>query len=134
MNTKEISKKENHTSSPLSVLKREAIIVIALFMAFVIIFKIVFMREELFSIVKVVFGLFWLYLLPGFITMYIWFDKFDIIERLIAGVVLGIALVNLISYYLTLINFDIKLQSIVIPIIIEIIVLLFLFFRKHHSK
>ncbi len=88
-----------------------------LFLALLVIFKIVFYKENTLILIRTIVALFWLFILPGFTLMYIWKEKFDFLERLISGFVLGIALVGLTSYYLTLSKLNIGWQYILVPLI-----------------
>jgi len=64
--------------------------------------------------------------------MYIWKERFDFLERLIAGSVLGIALVGLSSYYLTLFKLNIRWQYILVPLILLIVSIWYLL--KSHKQ
>ena len=103
-----------------------------LFLALLAIFKIVFYKENIFILIRTVLALFWLFILPGFALMYIWKERFDFLERLIAGSVLGIALVGLSSYYLTLFKLNIRWQYILVPLILLIVSIWYLL--KSHKQ
>lgn len=99
------------------VLKRESLYLIYLFVALCLIFKIVFYQEKVLVLFRAVLGFFWLFILPGFAVMYYWTDKFDFLERLIFGAVLGVAIIGISSYYLTLFKINLHWQYLIIPVI-----------------
>lgn len=102
---KELSKK----------LKKESIYILSLFVLVIIIFKVVFHKEQLSTVIKVISGFFWLFVLPGFSLIYYWQDKLDFIERLIIGIAGGLALVGIISYHLGLLGLHTKYHALIIP-------------------
>lgn len=105
-------------------LKKEFGIIGVLFIVFLIVFKILFYKESFFVVVKTVFGLFWLFALPGFALMYYWHDKLDFLERLVIGVVFGAALVGSLSYYLGLLGLHAKYHGIILPLALLIVALI----------
>ena len=102
----------------IKLIKTESKYLIYLLVALLILFKIVFYKESITILIRTVIALFWLFVLPGFALMYLWKDKFDFLERLISGSVLGIALIGLASYYFTLFNVDIRWQYILTPLLL----------------
>ena len=105
----------------IKLIKTESKYLIYLLVALLILFKVVFYKESITILARTVIALFWLFILPGFSLMYIWQDKFDFLERLISGTVLGIALIGLASYYFTLFNVDIRLQYLLTPVLLLVI-------------
>lgn len=99
------------------ILKKEGRYLFYLFVALCLIFKIVFYQENILVLLRTVLGIFWLFVIPGLAIMYYWADKFDFLERLIFGTVLGIAIVGLSSYYLTLFKLNLHWQYLIIPIV-----------------
>ena len=110
----------NLPKEKLNKIKKELIYLLIVFIVAIIIFKVVFYNEGLFNVLKTVASLFWLFLLPGYSLMFYWEEKLDFLERFIIGIVLGIALVGIFSYHLGLIGLNIKLHTIVLPLIIII--------------
>jgi len=102
----------------LSKLKNEWIYILALFVLGLIIFKVVFYKEQFTVILKVVAGLFWLFVLPGFSLMYYWHNKLDFLERFLIGVAASLALIGTTSYYAGLIGLHTKYHAILLPIIL----------------
>ncbi len=96
-------------------IKDELIRVGILFLIATIILKIIFYKQDLFTIIKTSLSLFWLFVLPGFILMYYWREKFDFITRLIIGTTLGMAVIGVIGYNLGILGINLTIQSIIIP-------------------
>ncbi len=92
-----------------------------LFLITLVIFKILFFKENLVVIFRTVFALFWLFILPGFALMYYWHKKLTFLERLIIGSCLSIAIIGVIGYNLGLLGLHIKYHGIVLPIICFVI-------------
>ena len=88
------------------------------FLVGLILFKIVFFKENLVVIFRNVLSLFWLFVLPGYVLMLYWKEKLDFVERLIIGVALGAAIVGILSYYIGLIGLNIKYHVIILPLIL----------------
>jgi len=88
------------------------------FILVIMVLKIVFYNTNILTLGRMSIGIFWLFVLPGFSIMELWRNSFDFIERIIAGTVLGIAIVGLLSYNATLINISIHIQYIILPIIV----------------
>jgi len=97
----------------------------------IIILKILFYKENLWVILKLVLSFLWLIILPGFSLMYYWGEKLNFIERLLIGIVLGTVLFAGISYYLGLLAIHIKYHIIGIPIILLILAW---FINKNYFK
>ena len=126
-------KMENAKTGLLPLLKKEAKIMLSLLLASMIIFKIVFYNESLLVIGRTVLGFFWLFVLPGYAMMLFWQEKLDFLERLVLGTTAAVALISLASYYLTLGGLlDIHLQWIVLPMLIELVCGVVLWYK--HKK
>ena len=82
----------------------------------IIIFQLLFFRENVITTARTVLSLYWLFILPGFAVMYYWHDKLDFLERLVIGSVLGIAVIGIASYYIGLAGLHVKYHF-VIPLI-----------------
>jgi hypothetical protein len=106
----------------IALFKKEGTYLLGLLVVVIVIFKIVFYKEELLTLSWAVLSFFFTFTIPGFILCYLWEDKLDFIERFIVGNMLGLILVGILSYNLsvyTLIN--IKYLSIAVPLIVAII-------------
>ena len=82
----------------------------------IIIFQLLFFRENVITTARTVLSLYWLFILPGFAVMYYWHDKLDFLERLVIGSVLGIAVMGIASYYIGLAGLHVK-YHLVLPLI-----------------
>ena len=111
-------------------LKKEFSVVGVLFIVFLIVFKILFYKESLIIVIKTVFALFWIFVLPGFALMYYWHDKLNFLERLIIGITLSAALIGLLSYYLGLFGLNIKYHGFLLPILFLIIAFVIIVKKK----
>ena len=99
-------------------LKSEFIQVFAVFATLFVILKIVFINENLFTLLRFAASLFWLFVIPGFCIMLIWREKLDFIERLIMGTVLGLAVFGLVGYNLSAAGFGMNYQVFLLPVLI----------------
>ncbi len=113
----------NASRDLVSLLRREAKIMLMLLAASLVVFKIVFYNESLLVVGRTVLGFFWLFVLPGYAMMLFWRERLDFLERFVLGTTVAVALIGLTSYYLTLGGLiGIHWQWIVLPIVIEVIV------------
>lgn len=115
-------------------LKKEGLYILILFAVFLIIFKLLFFKENFWVITKTVFSLFWLFIIPGFALIYYWHDSLDFIERLIIGSALGFAVIGVIGYNLGLIGINMGYQLWIIPIASIIIGILILLKKRQKGK
>lgn len=97
-------------------LKNEVITLLIVLIAGAILLKVIFFSESIEVIGKLSISLFWLYLLPGFMLMYI-FPHFSFLERLIIGMVAGMAYFGVIGYNLGLLGIPLNVQIWILPII-----------------
>ena len=103
-------KKEN-----LSKLKKEISYIGILFILFIVIFKIIFFKENLMVVFRMIMSIFWLFALPGYALMFYWNNKLGFTERLIIGIVLSAAVIGISSYYLGLIGINIEYHPVILP-------------------
>jgi len=88
-----------------------------LFVLLVMIFKVAFFNENIIVLVRVVFALYWLFILPGFLIMSYW--KLSFLERLVVGMTLSAAFLGVFGYYLGILGFHSSYQWLLsIPLII----------------
>ncbi|MBI2142485.1 hypothetical protein HYU15_03290, partial [Candidatus Woesearchaeota archaeon] len=83
-------------------IKKEALYLLLAFAIITAIFQLIFIKESIITAGRTVAAFFWLFILPGFALMYHWHDKLDFLERLIIGTVLGLAVVGVVGYNLSL--------------------------------
>ena len=127
-----LAKKMNKET--INKMKNEALWILILLVLSVIAFKIVFYKESLLIVIRVVMSIFWLFVLPGFIVMYYWHEKLEFAERLIIGVPLSTVLVAIPSYYLGLLGLNIKYQGIILPFIVIVVGLMIIKKRKFNPE
>ena len=99
-----------------SELKKELIYILILLIIEIALLKIIFYKESFSILLKLALSLFWLFTLPGFMIMYLFVEKFDFIERVIAGTALGMALLGVLGYNLGVLGLLIKYQNWILPI------------------
>ena len=100
------------------IIKKESVYMGILFLVLLIIFKIVYFKEDLAIILRSVASLFWLFMIPGYSIMLYWREKLDFLERVIVGIGLSAAIIGIFSYYFGLIGLDIKYHGIFMPLMI----------------
>lgn len=98
-------------------LKKEFLYMGILLVLLIILLKIIFNNESFYVILKLSLSLFWLFIFPGFMMMYLFIDKLNLIERIIAGFVLGMAFFGVVGYNLGVLGLPIKYQNWILPIV-----------------
>jgi hypothetical protein len=96
-------------------LKKELLIIGMVFAASLTAFKIIFFRESFFVVLRAVFAVFWLLILPGFFIMLYWHEELKFFERLIIGIAAGTSIIGLASYYFGLMGLNIRYHTILLP-------------------
>lgn len=96
------------------LLKKELVYLLLAFAIITAIFQTIFIKENIITAGRTAAALFWLFVLPGFAPMYYWHEKLDFLERLIIGTVLGLAVVGVIGYNLSLF-LNMKYHTILLP-------------------
>ena len=104
----------------IEVLKEAIPKILILYVSLLIILKIVFFKEEVVNILLIGSSIFYLFFLPGSISLLYLHKRFSFLERFVLGTILTIALTGIISYYLSLIlDFHLEYHGYVItPVII----------------
>jgi len=111
-------------------IKKEVGYLVLIFVAFVIMFKILFYQENFMLVIRVVGSIFWISIITGFPIMYYWHQRLDFLERITIGGVLGMGLSGVISYYLSFLGVSIKILAFLVPVIIGTIGGLIVFFKN----
>jgi len=88
------------------------------FIAIAIVFQIVFFRESVLVNLRVVGAFFWSFVLPGYAVMLYWKDELDFLQRIIIGAAVGIAVVGILSYYVSLLGLHVMYHTILLPALI----------------
>jgi uncharacterized membrane protein len=86
-----------------------------IFLVTLVIFKIIFHKENISIVLRTVFGLYYTLILPGFMLMYYWFEKLDFLERLIIGFPVSAAIIGIFSYYLGIVGIHTKFHIFILP-------------------
>ena len=98
--------------------KKEFQYVGILFFIMLIIFKIIYYKDDLIVSLRFVGSLFWLFVLPGFCLMLYWREKLDFTERIVIGIAVSAAIIGIFSYYIGLLGLNIKYHGIILPIVL----------------
>lgn len=102
-------------------LKKELQYIGLLFLIALVIFKIVFFKENLIVLLRAVASLFWLFVLPGYAIMLYWKERLEFLERIAVGAAVSAAIIGIFSYYIGLLGLNIKYHGILLPLIIILI-------------
>ena len=124
--------KDNKIDKIIGIAKKEARILLFVFILNLIIFKICFYKEILFIIIKLIFSIWWLFIIPGYFIMFNYKEDISFLERFFFGIVLGMIVYAIFSYPLGLLGVHIKYHVFIIPLT-EIIFSALVFFYKKHS-
>ena len=103
------------------LIKKEIIYIGILFLIVLIIFRIVYFKDNFITSFRVVLSLFWLFALPGYSIMFYWREKLDFTERIIIGIALSAAIIGIFSYYFGLMGLNMKYHGILLPLILILI-------------
>ena len=101
----------------LSKLKKELGYIGILLILFILVFKIIFFKENLMVVFRTVLSIFWMFILPGYFILFYWKEKLNFTERLIIGIALSAAVIGILSYYLGIIGINIRYHTIILPLI-----------------
>ena len=106
-------------------IKKELKYIGLLFLVFLVIFRVVFFKENLVVLFRIVLSLFWLFVVPGYFIMLYWREKIDFTERFIIGIVLAAGIIGIISYYLGLAGLNLKYHAVILPSVLILAGLIF---------
>ncbi len=95
-------------------IKKELLYLLIVFGVFVIIMKIGFYKENLFSVIKSSLGIFWIFF-SGFFVMYNWHDKLEFLERILISAPFSLAVIGISSYYAGIFGIHIKYHNVILP-------------------
>lgn len=99
------------------VLRMELRYVLLSFALFFLLLKIVFYKEDLLVLLKLSSSIFFIFFLPYFYIMYLWFKELNLVERMVFGIIIGLVINGVFSYYLGLIGLSLSYNYIVIGLI-----------------
>lgn len=98
--------------------KKELMLIGLSFLLLLVIFKLVFFKENLLVLFRNVLSLFWLFVLPGYFVMLYWKEKLNFLERFVIGIALAAGIIGIFSYYLGLIGLNIRYHVALLPLAI----------------
>lgn len=102
-------------------LKKELAIIVCMFIAALLTFKLIFLSEDFFIVLRTVMAIFWLFVLPGFAVMFYWNKELKFYERLVIGIGIGTVLLGLMGYYTGLLGLHAMYHALVLPIAVLIV-------------
>ena len=105
----------------LKKIKDEGISLGITFLVVLIIFKIVFFKQDILSLLKLVSSLYWMFVIPGMFLLFYWEDKIGFLERFIVGILVASSVNGILSYYLGILGLHLKYHGIFLPILIILI-------------
>ncbi|HLC65146.1 MAG TPA: hypothetical protein VJI46_03425 [Candidatus Nanoarchaeia archaeon] len=107
----------------LKKLKQEGVYLLIAVIACIVLMKIAFYNESTVNVAGIVLSFFFVFVLPGFAILIYWHEKLDFLERIIAGTVLGIAVIGISSYYLGILGWNVNGQHVALPLLVIILAL-----------
>lgn len=113
--------------------KKEFLYLGTAFVASILVLKIVFYKEAFANLFLVVFGFFWLFVVPGYALTLCMVEKFSLGIRIILGSALTLALLGTISYYLGIAGLNLKFHPYFLPIVI-ILIGGFLYYKHEQGR
>ena len=114
--------------------KEESKYIVMLFLVALIIFKIVYFKENIIVLLKITASLFWLFAIPGYFAMLYWREKLEFAERFVIGVLVSAAIIGIFSYYFGLIGLGMRYRAFVLPPVIIIIGIIAAMKKKSSSS
>ena len=114
-------------------IKKEFAIISVIFILTFLAFKVIFLPEDFFIVLRTVAAIFWVLVVPGFAVMLYWRKELKFYERLVIGIGIGTVLVGLLSYYTGLMGLHVKYHAILLPLAIIIAGLVLAISRKQNS-
>ena len=105
----------------LDNLKNELGMILIVYVAIVLAFKLIFISEGFLVVLRAVSAVFWIALLPGYFIMLYWSAQLKFYERFIIGAAVATALTGIISYHLGIFGLHIKYHGIILPILFIIL-------------
>ena len=104
-----------------NLVKKEFMYIALLLLLVLIMFKIIFFKENLIVLLRNALSLFWLFALPGYFIMLYWKDKLEFMERFLIGVALAAGAIGIFSYYLGLIGVHIRYHAVLLPLLLILV-------------
>jgi uncharacterized membrane protein len=99
----------------------------------VLLLKIVFFKELLLTVIKMVLSLLWLFF-PGFVFMLRWKEKLGFVERFLIGVGVSTGVLGIASYYVGIMGLHVKYHGAVLPLVFILLAFVFVSFSEKEGK
>ena len=115
-------------------IRKEFAVIFVIFILAFLAFKVIFLPEDFFIVLRAVAAIFWVLVVPGFAIMLYWREELKFYERLIIGIGVGTVLVGLLSYYTGLIGLHVKYHAVLLPLAIIIAGLILAISRKYEPN
>ena len=115
------------------MLKDEIRGILLAFAIVLVILKLVFYKESFIVVFRLVVGLFWILVLPGWAFMLYWRGQLGFVERLIIGTGVGSGILGVASYYIAIWGFDVAGHG-WLPLVLIIVGLALYHKSNNHQK
>lgn len=102
-------------------MKKDNICLLALLIAILLIFKIVFYKDTIINSVKISFAIMWIMIIPGYTFMLYWREHLNFIERAVIGSCASAGMYGILSYYLGIIGVHVKYHIFILPVLFIVI-------------
>lgn len=103
------------------------------FLVAVMIFWIAFYKDSVFNIIRIVASFYWLFVIPGYMTLIHFRKEFSFIIRFVLGIASGLGIYGFLSYYLGLFGIHVNYHWFIVPLLISGISL-FLLIKKRTNE
>ncbi len=120
-------------SALFNKLVRELIVVFAVALGIGIVLKVLFPLTSIGSVAKLMGGVVWLFVLPGYAVMLPWQKEFGLLERVVVGMLAAAGMLAITSYYLGLAGLHIRTHSWLLPALILVVSAVLLFWRARKA-
>jgi peptidoglycan/LPS O-acetylase OafA/YrhL len=118
----------------LQQLKDDARWIIAGIVIIGIILKILFPLSSITEIAKLVAGVVWLFVIPGYCIMLAWRSEIELKERVVVGMLSAAGLFAVASYYFGIIGLPIKYHTMLFPILTIIVAVILLNIKRFMKR
>ncbi len=98
-----------------------------------IVVKILFPLSSITEIAKLVGGVLWLFVLPGWCIMLPWRNEIELKERIVVGMLASAGLFAIASYYFGILGVHVRIHTVFFPVLV-IIIAAILFYSKTFMK
>ena|SRR3989338_5338627 len=99
-----------------SMIKNECMYLMYIVLGLMMLLKIVFYNESFLVTTRIAALVWWMFVLPGWALLWHWHEKFDFLERVVIGAVIGIGVFGVVGYNLSILGLDLKYHAVIIPL------------------